>query len=60
MRRDASGEMQEKRKLPSNGPEKKAITDLRDLLSRGKRSREGEREEGRIRPSVKSRINRDN
>ena len=40
-------------------PEKKAVTDLRDLLSRNKRSRDGEREGGPSRPSIKSRISRD-
>ena len=39
--------------------EKKAVTDLRDLLSRNKRSRDGEREGGPSRPSIKSRISRD-
>lgn len=59
MRREPSEDKQEQHKAPFEAQEQKAITDLRHLLSRNKRSRDGEREEGRIRPSVKSRITRD-
>ncbi len=60
MRREASQERPEQRRAPLEAaPEKKAVTDLRDLLSRNKRSRDGEREGGPSRPSIKSRISRD-
>ena len=59
MRREPSEDKQKQHKAPLKAQETKAVTDLRDLLSRNKRSRDGEREEGRIRPSVKSRITRD-
>ena len=60
MRREQSQERQEQRRAPPDAaaPERKAVTDLRDLLSRNKRSRDREPEEGHLRPSVKSRMSR--
>lgn len=61
VRREQSQERPEQRRAITleAAPEKRAVTDLRDLLSRNKRSRDGEREGGQPRPSIKSRISRD-
>ena len=59
VRREQSQERPEQRRAALEAaPEKRAVTDLRDLLSRNKRSRDGERDEGHSRPSIKSRISR--
>ena len=61
VRREPSQEKLEQRRAPPepNPDKKNAVTDLRDLLSRNKRSRDGERDEAQLRPGVKSRISRE-
>ena len=59
VRREQSQERPEQRRASSDAPpDKTGVTDLRDLLSRNKRSRNEEREEGPLRPSGKSRMSR--
>ena len=49
---------EQRRQHSQEQAETRAVSDLRELLSKKKRLREGDTDEGRLRPSMKSRISR--
>ena len=49
---------EQRRQRSEERAETNAVADLRELLSQKKRLREGDTDEGRLRPSMKSRISR--
>ena len=50
---------EQRRQRSEERAETRAVADLRELLSKKKRARESDRDEGGLRPSMKSRIGRE-